>query len=90
MRLPMAYNNDSEGPSVTLLFVWISGMLTAGSILALNFTEKTLMASVVGICFWALAVVFYRMRSLDKFKIDLDDRLIELEGSSGAKKNSSK
>jgi len=75
----MAYDKDINGPSVTLLFVWISGALATTSLIALNFTDKTLSAAMVSITFWSLAVVFYRLRKLDKFKLDLDDRSIEIE-----------
>ena len=79
MRLPYAYSHDEKKPSVTLLFVWVSGMLAVISTFALNFTEKTFTAACVAICFWAIAMVLYRIRRLDKFKIDLDDRSIELD-----------
>ncbi len=79
IRLPYAYSADSKGPSITLLFLWLSGVLTTGSLIALNFTEQTLTAAITSMCFFGLSMVFHRMRRLDKFKLDLDDRSIELD-----------
>lgn len=79
IRFPYAYSGDEKKPSVTLLFVWLTGMLAIGSTLALNFAN-TLQASIISIIFWALAMVFYRIRRIDKFKFDLDDKQIEIEG----------
>lgn len=79
LKFPFAYDPVQKQPSVTLLFVYITFIMAATSSIALNFTESTLTASLVAICFWALAFIFYRLRRLDKVKIDLDDRSIELE-----------
>lgn len=78
MRLPYAYSADTKGPSITLLFLWVSGMLTTASLIALNFTD-TFTAACASMCFFTITMVFHRMRRLDKFKIDLDDRSIELD-----------
>jgi hypothetical protein len=79
IRFPYAYSGDEKKPSVTLLFVWLTGMLALGSTLALNFVD-TLQAALTSIIFWVLSMVFYRLRRIDKLKIDLDDRQLEIEG----------
>lgn len=85
IKLPLAYSADEKKPSITLTFVWISGMLTVGSTLALNFTESTLTAAIMALCFWTLAMVWYRIRRLDKFKINLEERSIELDAGEETK-----
>lgn len=85
MYLPLAYDKQSNGPSVTLFFVWLSGIISCIASISLMFTDKTLTAAFVSISFWALAVVFYRLRKLDSFKLDLDDKTIELNGDDNEK-----
>lgn len=80
IKLPFAHDPVQNKPSVTLMFVYLTFLMASVSTIALNFTESTLTAALVGICFWALAFIFYRLRRLDKVNIDLDNRSISLEG----------
>jgi len=77
--LPMAYDPESGKPSISLMFAWLTFMSALVSTIALNFTDKTLTASITGIMFWVMAIVFYKVRKLDKFKIDLQNKSIELD-----------
>lgn len=81
MHLPMAYDADKEGPSITLLIFYVAMLMTVGSLTAFHFLpDKLLQPSLLTLLFLGLSFVFYRMRNLDKVKFDLDDRSIELEG----------
>lgn len=87
LKLPFMHDPVRNQPSVTLLFVYITFFMSAGSTFALNFTDKTLQAAITSICFWCLSFVFYRLRRLDSFKIDLDDKSIELKGNENDEKS---
>ncbi len=82
MHLPMAYDADKKGPSITLLIFYVAMIMTIGSLTAFHFMpDKLLQPSLLTLLFLGLSFVFYRMRNLDKVKFDLDDRSIELEGN---------
>jgi hypothetical protein len=81
MNLPMAYDAAKGGPSITLLIFYIAMIMTAGSLTAFHFLPDTLLQpALLTLTFLAMAFVFYRLRNLDKVKLDLDDRSIELDG----------
>jgi hypothetical protein len=77
---PFAHDPVTKIPSVTLLFPYITFILAMSSVIALHFKQTLLIPSLVSILFWALSVIFYMIRTLQKAKIDLDDKSIELEG----------
>lgn len=86
IKFPYAYDAEREEPSVTLLIMYLASVMTIVSLVALHFTD-TFIASVTTISFWALTTIFYRLRNLDKAKIDLDDKSIELESLSAKEGN---
>lgn len=79
VNLPYAHDPEKNQPSATLLFLYISFVIAACSVIALHLKAGLFIATITAICFWVLAMVFYRIRKLDKFKIDLDDKTIELD-----------
>ena len=79
LHLPYAHDAEKGKPSATLLFMYVSFVIAAGSVIALHLKAGLLIATLTAIMFWVLATVFYRIRKLDKFKIDLDDKTIELD-----------
>ena len=82
--VPLA--KDSTGkPSATLWFAYVSFLIASGSVIHFIFQGDPLAASCTAIGFWTIAMVFYRIGKLDKFKIDLDDREIELEADDESK-----
>ena len=89
MKLPFVYDPESKAPSVTLSFAYITFFLTVISVAVLHFRADPMVASGGALIFWVLATVFYRLRKLDKVKIDLDDQEIELD-SEEQKNNNSK
>ena len=71
----------SEGKlSLTLWFAYCTFLIAAGSVVALHFKAGLFAATCTAICFWVLATVFYRMRRIDNFKIDLKEHKIEIDG----------
>lgn len=81
IHLPYAHDAASDKPSITLLFAYLSGVMVIVSLIILHIKPTLVIPTAMTMLFWALAVVFYRLRKLDKVKFDLDDKSIELEGS---------
>lgn len=89
MRWPFAHDSSTGKPSVTLLMFYVGFCLMVASALGLHIVaivkidafDKFIMATMTTMLIWALGFIFYRLRHLDKIKVDLDDRSIELEGS---------
>jgi len=79
VHLPFVHDPVTEKPSITLMFVYISFMMTAITIGTLAFKDLYT-ASIMGMIFWVLAFVFYSIRRIKTFKADLDDKSISLEG----------
>ncbi len=79
IRLPFAYDPESDKPSVTLMFFWITSFLSVVSLVLLHLKLVTYTATGMSLGFVLIAFVMYRLRKLDKVKIDLDDQSIELE-----------
>jgi hypothetical protein len=77
--LPYAHDAERGKPSASLLFMYVSFVIAACSVIALHLKAGLLIATLTSIMFWVLAMTFYRIRKLDKFKIDLDDKTIELD-----------
>lgn len=79
IKFPFAYDAISKKPSVTLFFAYITFILMVVSLVLLHLTKVLLQATATSILVWVIAVVFYRLRELDKFKINLKDQSIDLE-----------
>lgn len=82
MHWPFVFDPQRNEPSVTLMFFYITFLMTStfvsiSSILQLIKGEY-LGATVMPTLLFVLGFIFYRLRNLDKVKIDLDDREIEL------------
>lgn len=81
LHLPMAHDATKGKPSITLLIFYIAMIMTAISLTAFHFLpDKLLQPALLTLTFLAMAFVFYRLRNLDKVKLDLDDKSIELDG----------
>lgn len=88
LNLPLAYDASKNGPSITLLIFYFAMLLTVGSLIAFHLEpDKLLQPALLTLTFLAMAFVFYRLRSLDKVKLDLDDKTIELEGDDDENKS---
>lgn len=93
MRWPFLHDPESGKPSVTLMMLYLTSVVV---LLAVVISSSKMMikgdylsSTMAPILIWTMAYVFYRMRKLDKFKIDLDDKSIELDGDDEDDKTSS-
>jgi tellurite resistance protein TehA-like permease len=81
IHLPFAYDPESKLPSVTLGFYWIVSTLSIISLILLHIGKVTYTATGMSLVFVLLAFIMYRLRKLDKVKIDIDDQSIELDNN---------
>lgn len=79
LKLPFVHDPEANAPSVTLLTYYLSLIALFASLLALHIKLDLWPATSAVIVVFILSFVFYRIRKLDKFKIDLDDQTIELD-----------
>ena len=79
LYLAMAYDNDKPGPSVTLLFAHLANTLALLSIIILISKDVT-QGTITAILYSITTMVLYIMRRITKFKVDLNDKSIDLEG----------
>lgn len=71
---------DDGKPSATFTFAYTSFIVAILAELYFILNGDYLASTATAIVFWALAVVFYRLRKLDHVKFDIDDKTIELDG----------
>lgn len=82
MHMPFVHDARTGKPSITLLFAYMTFILAFVSSVMLHFNSDIMMATFTSILFWVVSVVFYRLRNIDKAKIDFDDKSLELSGNS--------
>lgn len=82
LYFPGAYDNNTNKSSVSLLFANISFYIACGSVLTLLYKDTTL-GTIAAMMLAALYFVFYMLRKLNKAKIDIDDRSLDLENTEG-------
>ena len=82
IHLPFIYDAESGHPSITLMFAYVTFVLAVISLVVLHFRPELLTATITSISFWAVAVVLYRMRKIDKMKLDLRDQSVEIGSDS--------
>lgn len=86
LKWPNAFDPETQKPSVTLLMFYFSTLVMFTSVITLHFFPSIIIGSMTSVGVWIVGFVMYRLRKLDKFKIDLDDQEIELDGSNGEQK----
>ncbi len=81
INLPHARDWDREGPSLTLLIFYLSSVAVLISLIAYHVHPSVGLfgANTNAIIIWIISYVMYRMRRIDKFKFDLDDKEFELD-----------
>lgn len=79
IHLPFAYDPESKQPSVTLGFFWIASFLSIASLVLLHLNYVTLSATGMSLVFVLIGFVMYRLRKLDKVKIDVKNESVDLE-----------
>lgn len=80
LHLPFAHDPESDKPSVTLGFYWIVAFLSIASLVLFHLKLVTIAATGMSLLFVLVGFIMYRLRKLDKVKIDIDDQSIELDG----------
>lgn len=87
LKLPFIYDAVSKLPSVTLFFAYVTFLVMLVSLICLHFFGQILQATIASILVWVLAVIFYRMRELDKINLNLKTGSIDLEDTPDEKDN---
>lgn len=86
MYWPFVHDPQQGEPSVTLMFFYIGAVLSYGFVFASSLLQLMkgdyVMATVMPTMLFVLGFIFYRLRNLDKVKIDFDDKEIELSDES--------
>lgn len=76
--LPAAYDKTVNGPSISLLIVHLANILALFSVT--NLVLKDAQAGCISaICYAIISMILYRMRNLDKVKLDLKEGQVELD-----------
>lgn len=81
IMLPFGYDPETQKPSITLIFFWITSILSVLSLIALHFNFVTYTSTGVSLLFVVIGFVMYRLRKLDKVKIDVKNQSIDLENN---------
>ncbi len=87
--LPFVHDPQRNEPSVTLMFFYLTFILSmifvSASSIILLIKNEPINATLMPTLLMLLGFVFYRLRNLDKIKIDLDDKEIELSSTDDEK-----
>lgn len=86
LRFPFARDPVTKQPSVTLLIFYVMFVIMLISLVLLHFYTGMVFATATTILVWALSYVMYRIRHLDKFKINLQESELEFHSSDDEKK----
>ena len=79
LRLPSAFDKQSNGPSVSLLFSHIANFVAIVSICILMYKDQ-LQGNIAAMIYAALMICFYLLRKLSKVKFDATNKSLELDG----------
>lgn len=84
LRWPFVHDPVKGKPSVTLMFFYISYFTAAIAViissLLLFIKDDPLLATIMPVLMLFSTFAFYRLRRLDRFKIDLENKSIDLFG----------
>jgi len=82
-EFPFATDKVSGKPSVTLFFAYVSFLIAVG--ITIYLTIKDVIAgSVAALMLFFGCLLMYRLRKLDSFSIDFDDKEIKVNSSDTA------
>ncbi len=76
----LAYDPISQKPSITLLMAYVSFLLAIGSTVLLH-AQSLLMGTIASLMLATIMTIFYLIRSLNKAKINLEEKSFELENN---------
>lgn len=77
-EFPFATDKTNGKPSVTLLFAYVAFLIAIG--VTIYLTVKDVVAgSIASLMLFFGCLLMYRMRAIDKFKVNLQERSFEAE-----------
>lgn len=79
IKLPYAFDPETNKPSITLMFFWVTSILSIISLILLHLNLVSNIATTYSLVFIFSAFIMYRLRKLDKVKIDVENKSIELD-----------
>lgn len=79
-EFPFAKDKVTNKPSVTLLFAYVSFILAT---LACGYLlyKDAIAGTVSSLMLFFGTVIFYRMRRIDSFKFNLEEKSLEIDGA---------
>lgn len=84
IKLPFVHDPVKKGPSITLLFFYISFamavIVVSASSIQLILSNKSLEATFMPVIMMFSGFIFYRLRRLDSISINLEEKSINLSG----------
>lgn len=78
IKLPTT--NEGAG-NARLYFAHVAFYVASASVAWLQFRAEPVVASLVAVAFFTICTVLYMFKSLTGFKVDLDDKEIELSSN---------
>ncbi len=84
-EFPFAIDKVSKKPSVTLFFAYVSFLIALGVTIYLT-VKDVIAGSVAALMLFFGCLLFYRLRRLDNFSIDLDDKSISVNNNKDEEK----
>ena len=87
LRIPFAFDSVTKQPSITLFFAYVTFVVMMLSLIGLHVYKQILQATLLSVLVWVLAVVFYKFKEFDRFKINLKDQSVDLEDTPDDKTN---
>lgn len=89
IKLPLLLDTSTNKNTLTGLFAYVAFILACLSVIAYHFRANLFVPCTVTISFWLIAVILYMIRHLNKAKIDLEHRTLDLENDTPEKDDNS-
>lgn len=83
-KLPLAIDDTTGKPSITLTFPYVSFVLMVVSIVML-LRQNVFYGTICAVVVWLSATILYLMRQITKVKASLSEKSIELENQDDVK-----
>jgi type IV secretory pathway VirB3-like protein len=83
-KLPLAIDDTTGKPSITLTFPYVSFVLMVVSIIML-LRQNVFYGTICAVLVWLSATILYLMRQITKVKASLSEKSIELENQDDVK-----
>lgn len=79
IKFPFAHDNGTGQGSATLLFYYVFSIFTIISLILLHFSMEFAVATCVTTMVWLVSYICYRVRKIDKFKLDFENKSVEVD-----------